>query len=125
MESLPDIPDFEVLSCLGYGARSTIYAVSEKKTGQVYALKRVTRRSSEDDRFLEQAEVEYSIASQFDHPALRKCFRLIKRRRLLKVSELFLLMELVDGTSLDVHKPSDLPTLIKIFTQVANGLGAM
>ena len=56
MESLPDIADFEVLSCLGYGARSTIYAVSEKRTGQLYALKRVLRRSADDDRFLEQAE---------------------------------------------------------------------
>lgn len=125
MESLPDIPEFEVLSCLGYGARSTIYAVSEKKTGQVYALKRVLRRSSEDDRFLEQAEQEYAISSQFDHPALRKSHRLIKKRKLLKVSELYLVMDLFDGTSLDTHRPSELHTLLQIFSQVANGLAAM
>src|SRR6185295_8479648 len=125
MESLPDIPDFEVLSCLGYGARSTIYAVSEKKTGQVYALKRVLRKGPEDDRFLEQAETEYAIASQFDHPALRRCIKIIRRRRLLKVNELLILMELVDGTSLDVHRPSSLVTLIQVFLQVAGGLAAM
>lgn len=125
MEVLPEIPDFEVLSCLGYGARSTIYAVSEKRTGQLYALKRVMRRSADDDRFLEQAEQEYAISSQFDHPALRKSHRLIKRRKLLKVSELFLLMDLFDGTSLDTHRPSNLQVLLKIFTQVASGLAAM
>jgi serine/threonine protein kinase len=108
MDQLPDLDDFDMISCLGYGARSTIYAVSEKKTKQVYALKRVIRRSAEDDRFLEQAEQEYAIASQFDHPALRKCVRMIRRRKMLKTVELLLVMELFDGTSLDVHRPSSL-----------------
>jgi eukaryotic-like serine/threonine-protein kinase len=125
MDHLPELEDFEIISCLGYGARSTIYAVSEKKTGQVYALKRVVRKGPEDDRFLEQAEQEYAIASQFDHPALRRCIRMIRKRRLLKVHELLLLMELVDGTSLDVHRPGSLVTLIKVFLQVASGLAAM
>jgi serine/threonine-protein kinase len=125
MENLPELDDYEIISCLGYGARSTIYAVNEKKTGQVYALKRVIRKGPEDDRFLEQAEQEFSIASQFDHPALRRCIKIIRRRRLLKVNELLMLMELVDGTSLDVHRPSNLITLIQVFLQVASGLGAM
>lgn len=125
MEHLPELDDYEIISCLGYGARSTIYAVSEKKTGQVYALKRVVRKGPEDDRFLEQAETEYAIASQFDHPALRRCIKIIRRRRLLKINELQILMELVDGTSLDVHRPSSLVTLIQVFLQVAGGLAAM
>ncbi len=125
MEQLPELPDFEILSCIGYGARSTIYAVSERRTHQVYALKRVIRRSHEDDRFLEQAEQEYAISSQFDHPALRRSYRLIKRRKLLKVSELFLLMELFDGTSLDAQRPTSLTSLIRIFIQVAQGLQAI
>lgn len=125
MESPPEITDFEIISCLGYGARSTIYAVSEKRSGQVYALKRVIRRSAEDDRFLEQAEQEFEIASQFDHPSLRKSIRMIRKRKLLKITELYLLMELFDGQSLDVQRPDDLPSLIKIFVQVAQGLSAM
>ena len=44
MDDIPDLEDYEFLSRLGYGARSTIYAVSEKKGGQVYALKRVIRK---------------------------------------------------------------------------------
>jgi serine/threonine-protein kinase len=125
MEPLPEISDFEVLSCLGYGARSTIYAVCENRTGQVYALKRVMRRSAEDDRFLEQASQEYQISSQFDHPALRKSHRLIKKRKLLTTVELHLLMDLVDGTSLDSERPANLRSLLSIACQVARGLGAM
>jgi len=125
MEPFPEIPGFEVHSCLGYGARSTIYAVSEKETKQVYALKRVVRRSAEDDRFLDQAEQEYNISTQFDHPVLRKSYRLIKRRKLLKVTELYLVMDLFDGTSLDAHRPSNLSALLRIFCQVAQGLAAL
>jgi eukaryotic-like serine/threonine-protein kinase len=125
MDPLPEIADFEIISCLGYGARSTIYAVSEKKTGQVYALKRVVRKSADDDRFIEQAEQEFAIASQFDHPALRKSIRMIRRRKMLKTAELYLLMELFDGQSLDVQRPEKLSSLIKIFLQVAQGLSAM
>ena len=119
------IADFEIISCLGYGARSTIYAVSEKATKQVYALKRVIRKSADDDRFLEQAEQEFAIASQFDHAALRKSIRIIRKRKLLKTMELFLLMEFVDGISLDSQRPSKLTHLIKVFIQAAQGLTAM
>ncbi len=125
MEPLPEIADFEIISCLGYGARSTIYAVSEKATKQVYALKRVIRKSADDDRFLEQAEQEFNIASQFDHPALRKSIRKIRKRKLLKTMELFLLMEFVDGISLDSQRPGKLTHLIKVFIQAAQGLAAM
>ena len=125
MDPLPEIADFEIISCLGYGARSTIYAVSEKKSGQVYALKRVVRKSADDDRFIEQAEQEFAIASQFDHPSLRKSIRMIRRRKMLKTAELYLLMELFDGQSLDVQRPEKLSSLIKIFVQVAQGLAAM
>ncbi len=113
MDTFPEIPDYEVLYCLGYGARSTIYAVSEKRTGQLYALKRVLRRTSDDDRFIEQAEQEFAIASQVDHPVLRKAYKLIKRRKLLKIAELYVVMELFDGTSIDVHRPAKLTRLLQ------------
>ncbi len=125
MEVLPEIPDFEVLSCLGYGARSTIYAVCETRTRQVYALKRVLRRSPEDDRFLEQAEQEYAISSHFTHPVLRKSHRLIRRRKFLSTTELHLLMDLFDGVSLDTERPASLKSLIEISCRVAEGLSAM
>jgi len=125
MDVLPEIADFEVISKLGYGARSTIYAVSEKKTGQLYALKRVVRRTPEDDRFLEQAEQEYAISSQLNHPALRRSVRIIRVRKFFKVVGLYLVMELFDGTPLDIQRPKSLDSLLSVFIQVAGGLVAM
>src|SRR5262249_37279605 len=48
--------------------------------------------------------------------------RMIRKRKLLKTIELQILMELFDGTSLDVHRPDSLSKLIQIFIQVAEGL---
>jgi eukaryotic-like serine/threonine-protein kinase len=124
-ETLPAIPEFEVLSLLGYGAQSTIYAVMEQKTRQLYALKHVLRRSPEDDRFIEQAERELDISSKFNHPGLRKSHRIIKRRKLLKVAELYLLMDFFDGTSLDTKRPPSIAGLVAIFLKVADALHAM
>lgn len=125
METLPEIPEFEVLSCIGYGARSTIYAVCETRTRQIYALKRVVRHSSDDNRFLQQVKQEYAISSRFDHPALRKSHRLIYRRKFLTITELHLLMDLFDGTALDVVRPSELQALLDVFCQVSQGLAMM
>ena len=125
MDVFPEIADFEIISKLGYGARSTIYAVSERKTGQLYALKRVVRRTPEDDRFMEQAEQEFAISSQLNHPALRRSIRIIRRRSFLKVVELNLIMELFDGTAMDVQRPKSMDSMIRVFIQVAGGLAAM
>jgi serine/threonine-protein kinase len=124
-EILPEIPGFDVLSCLGYGARSTIYAVCETRTRQLYALKRVIRRTADDDKFIEQAEQEYAISSQFIHPVLRKSHRLIRRRKFLALNELHLLMDMFDGTALDVERPADLKSLLEISCQVADGLAVL
>ena len=124
-DPLPSLPGFEVLYLLGYGARSTIYAVTERKTKQLFALKQVLRRGPEDDRFIEQAQREYDICCQFDHPVLRKSHRLIKKRKFFKVSMLYLLMDLFDGTALSNERPPTIPGIIAVFLKVAEGLGAM
>jgi len=125
MDALPEFVGFETISELGHGARSTIYAVSEKKTGQLYAMKRVTRHSAEDDRFLEQAEQEFTISSQLNHPVLRRSIRMTRHRKFFKVVELNLLMELFDGAAMDVQRPKSLDSMIHVFIQVAGGLAAM
>ncbi|MCH2154171.1 MAG: hypothetical protein MK089_12600, partial [Phycisphaerales bacterium] len=65
------ISKYNVLAHLGDGARSSIYAVQDPKTKQVWALKHVLRESEKDDRFIEQTEREYAIGSKLDHPTLR------------------------------------------------------
>jgi len=117
---------YDVLERLGEGARSTIYAVSDPATRQLYALKHVVRDEQKDLRFIEQMETEYEISRQFNHPNLRKSYELkINKTLLLKYSEAFLVMELVDGKPLDVRVPTSLMDIIDTFIQAAQGLKAM
>jgi len=124
METLDEITGYEVLGTLGYGALSTIFAVKDKDD-HVYALKRVVKESSKDQRFIDQAIHEHEVASQFNHPALRRSYKLIRNRKLLRVHEVLVLMELVDGAILEQHRPESLTELCQLMQRVAEGLGAM
>jgi len=115
---------YEVLSTLGKGAASTIYAVRDPDNS-LYALKRVVRNGPEDQRFLDQAEQEHRVASKLDHPLLRKSFRLIKQRSLFRTSELLVVMELVDGRTLERFRNEPMPRLVRICSLVAEGLESM
>lgn len=125
MADFHEIAGYEVLSTLGFGARSTIYAVRDPKRGEVFALKRVVKSSPSDQRYLDQAVQEHQIASQFDHPALRKSIKLIKQREFIRVSEVLVLMEMVDGKTLEHHQAKDTLELVDICQQIAEGLQAM
>ncbi|HSW46573.1 MAG TPA: serine/threonine-protein kinase [Phycisphaerae bacterium] len=120
------VPGFTVYERLGVGARSTIWLVESQSTGEQFALKRVMRRSSEDDRFVEQAINDYEVSSQVRHPVLRRSFEVTRVRRLLQLREVHILMELVHGRTLDEIGPkSPLPELVRAFIQVARGLDAL
>lgn len=124
--SHPDrIIGHEVLTVLGYGAHSTIYAAREEKTGEVHALKRVTLDSAEDKRFLKQAIVEHDVGRKLDHPILRKCYRIKKKRFLWKVMEVVVTMEYVEGHTLVHKRPPSLQKMLDVFVEVATGLQAM
>lgn len=110
---------------IGTGARSRIYLAVDLKTGQRYAVKRVTRNSAEDDRFLEQAETEYEVSTKVDHPVIRKCFDVHRVRKLLQIKELYLVMEYVPGTGLDRSMPNRLAAFLNLFLRVCEGLGAL
>jgi eukaryotic-like serine/threonine-protein kinase len=124
MAGLSEILGYDVLATLGHGARSTIFAVQDKK-GQLYALKRVVKESPRDGRFLEQAVHEHRVARQFNHPVLRKSYRLIRHRALLRTAEVLVLMELVDGLSLEQNRPRSMLHLCQVCRHVAEGLAAM
>ena len=117
---------YEVLERLGEGARSTIYAVKDPATRKEFALKHVVRNDPKDIRFIEQMETELEISKSFNHPSLRKSYELkVQKSMLLKINEAFLLMELVDGRTIDIDRPTDMVELIDIFIQVAQGLKHM
>ena len=117
---------YDILDKLGVGARSTIYRARDQRTGREVALKHVIRDATKDIRFVEQMEAEFEISKQFNHPNLRRTFELkVAKSMLMKVTEAFLIMELVEGRSLDVRPPETLPEILQIFVQVAKGLAYM
>jgi serine/threonine-protein kinase len=117
---------YDVLERLGEGARSVIYAVSDPATRQVFALKHVIRAEPKDLRFIEQVETEYEISRQFTHPNLRRSYELkLVKTMLVKISEAFLVMEMVDGKPLDVRPPTEMVDILDTFIQAAQGLKAM
>lgn len=124
MAEFSEILGFEVLATLGVGARSTIYAVKNGE-GEFFALKRVVKSSPSDQRFMDQAILEHEVAQKFDHPALRKSIKLIRQRNFIRTSEILVLMEMVDGYTLEKHQPDTLADLCHICREIAQGLGVM
>lgn len=117
---------YEVVSRLGQGAGSTIYAVCHPETGQLYALKHVVRKTDKDIRYIEQLQNEFDLSKGFRHPALRKCVDLKINKKLLGgPSEAALVMELVDGTPIDQQPLLAPAKLIDVFTQAGHGLVAL
>jgi serine/threonine-protein kinase len=121
------VEGYRVMSELGRGAASVIYLVQDPKTSQVWALKHVTKDSPKDQRFLDQAEAEYNIASKLNDPRVRKISRLIKKKPSVftSVSDLWLVMEVVDGSSLERDPPHTFEDAAWIFEQVARGMAYM
>ena len=117
---------YNVIERLGEGAASTIYAVSDRKTSQVYALKHVIVKSERDLRYIQQLETELAVSQKFRHPALRRYHDLrISKTLLRKISEAALIMEWVDGEPLHVQPPRPLAGVLHVFRQVADALAAL
>lgn len=120
------VEGYRILSNLGRGAASLIYLVQDPRTKQIWAMKQVIKENPKDQRFLDQAESEYQVASQLDHPGIRRITRLIKKKRqFISVKELYLVMQLVDGLSLESHRPTSMIEAVDIFHQVAQALAYM
>ncbi|MFM9994614.1 MAG: serine/threonine-protein kinase [Phycisphaerales bacterium] len=119
------VEGYRVLREIGRGAASIIYLVQDPKSKHIWALKHVEKVEPKDERFLEQAEAEYRIAAELDHPSIRKIDKLIKKRSMLEVRELFLVMEFVDGVSEDRQPPRTFERAVAIFHQIAEAMAHM
>jgi serine/threonine protein kinase len=118
--------EYDVIDFIGEGAASMIYAVSDPKTRQLYALKHVVRKTDKDARFIEQLEAEFEVGRRVSHENLRKIVDMkVNRSMLLKVNEAVLLMELFDGVPLEQSLPRQLAALMQVFIDTAKGLEAL
>ena len=119
------IGDYNVLAKLGEGAASVLYAVQHKKTKQVSALKHVIKTDEKSQRFLDQVMQEYRIGLKLNHPSIRKIRKVVKHRKMLKITALSMIMEHIDATTLDQQMPKTHGQAVDIFLQVAKGLSHM
>jgi serine/threonine-protein kinase len=102
-----------------------LFAVQDPRTKQVWVLKHVVRKSERDDRFLEQVQQEYTVGCKLKHQNVRGVYRLVKHRRMFKTHAISLLLELVDGITLDQRSVKNDAQAVRIFRQVASGLAHM
>ncbi len=120
------VEGYRVLDDLGQGAASWIYLVQDPKSKHVWALKHVHKGDAKDTRFLDQAAYEHQVSSKLNHPGLRrieKCIR--KKQHFINLTDVFLIMELVDGVSVDRKPPKSFAEAIEIFLQVGRALQHM
>lgn len=113
---------YRVVSQLGTGAGSTILMISDKKTSRKYALKVVKRADPEDDVYINQALIEFDVLQKLSHPAILKAYDLRKRHRLFRLSGVELLMEYVEGRTIDELEAPQIGQLVLMFHQVADGM---
>jgi serine/threonine protein kinase len=120
------IGKFTVLGTLGKGAHSSILHIRCSRDGKQYALKVVPINSKEDLKFLEQAKHEFQVAQMLEHPNLIKIYALeTPRDWLFRIRKVHLLIEYVNGKTLDIITGLTIARLVLIFTKVADGMVQM
>src|SRR4051812_5342019 len=118
---------YDVVERIGEGAASTIYAVTEPKTHQLYALKHVLRKTDKDIRYVDQVENEFNVSKLFRHPGLRRSHEMKVSRKVVfgSVTEAALVMEYVHGLPINEQPPTGVPAAIDTFVQTARALEAL
>jgi eukaryotic-like serine/threonine-protein kinase len=117
------IGSFQILGTLGSGAHSTILHIRRSADSKQYALKVVPLETKEDQKFLEQAQHEFKVAQMLDHPNLTKVYALqTPRDWLFRVKKAHMLLEYVNGKTLDSMKGLSMARLVQIFEKIAAGM---
>src|SRR5262245_1564872 len=117
------IGKFAVVSTLGTGAHSTILQIRRNADLKPYALKIVPIDDEEELKFLDQARHEFRVAQMLDHPNLIKIYALETARDwLFRIRKVHLLIEYVEGKTLDTFGRFPIPKLVQIFERVASAL---
>lgn len=122
--TIDSIGKVAILETLGAGANSTIFKVRREADNREYALKVVPIETEEDKKFLEQAKHEVKVSHLLDY---RNCIKVhcLETEGLFRVKKAKLLIEYVNGKTLDKVKLLGVPKLLRVFTQVADGLAHM
>jgi len=117
------IGKFQVVGPLGTGAHSSIMHVRRTADSKHYALKVVSIDGPDEQKFLDQAEHEFRVAQMLDHPNLIKIYALEPQKDwLFRVRKMHMLIEYVNGKTLDQLPRVPVPRLVQVFERIAAGL---
>jgi serine/threonine protein kinase len=120
------IGSFQILGTLGHGAHSTILHIRRSKDSKQYALKVVPIANKEEHKFLEQARFEFRVAGMLSHANLLRIHALETQRDwLFRIRKVHLLLDYVNGKTLDQVPRLSVPRLVQIFEKVAAALAHM
>jgi eukaryotic-like serine/threonine-protein kinase len=114
------IGTFQVLAELGKGAHSTIYHIRRHSDSRQFALKVVPIEDQDDSKFRDQAEHEFRVGRMLDHANLIKIHAIETQRDwLFRVRKVHLLIEFVNGKTIDQSIVLKLPWLVQAFAKIA------
>ncbi len=117
------IGKFQVVGTLGSGAHSKILHVRRAADGKNYALKVVPIDGPDDQKFFDQAQHEFRVAQMLRHPNLIKVYALeTVKDWLFRVRKVHILIEYVNGKTLDACPRIPLPMMVQVFERVADGM---
>ncbi len=117
---------YRVVNTLGTGAGSTILLISDKTAGgKRYALKVVRKQEPEDEVYVQQALTEFEAAQKLNHPVIAKVYDCRLRKSWFKVRGVELLMEYVEGKTLDEIEAPEFGQLLLVFCHVASAMTHM
>ena len=124
--SLPKLSEmtYRVVNVLGNGAGSTILLITDKTAGgKRYALKVVKRQDADDDVYIAQAMHEFEVSQKLNHESIVKIHDMRVKKAWFRVTGVELLMDYVEGHTLDEIEAPGIKQLVLIFIQVAAGWG--
>ncbi|KAM0832100.1 hypothetical protein ACQ4PT_065110 [Festuca glaucescens] len=111
----PPLAELERVRRVGSGAGGTVWMVRHRPTGRPYALK--VLYGNHDDAVRRQIAREIAILRTAEHPAVVRCHGMYERG-----GELQILLEYMDGGSLDGRRIADERLLADVARQVLSGL---
>src|SRR5262249_9156120 len=85
----------------------------------------VRKQEPEDEVYVQQALTEFEAAKKLNHPAISKVYDCRLKKSWFKVRGVELLIEYVDGKTLDEIEAPELGQLVLIFAQVASAMSHM
>jgi eukaryotic-like serine/threonine-protein kinase len=114
---------YKTLRPLGQGAGSTIFLIQEERTGRPFALKVVDRKDDPDQVYLNQARHEYQVARMLCHSSIVKIHDCrVKKTWYGATRGVELLMEFVNGPTLEDWKEPAFTDLVRTFLSVSDAM---